>query len=88
MLRLLETMQLDVTQKQRHHRPPAQDEAGVVVLRCAFKLTPQRRGDGMGLGVLPEATGPFRGLVVLLEIGVHALGGQSPRCRSLVGVVR
>ena len=32
----------------------------------------------MGLGVLPEAIGPFCGLVVLLEIGVHALGGQPP----------
>ena len=32
----------------------------------------------MGLGVLPEAIGPFRGLVVLLEIGVHFLGAQSP----------
>ena len=42
----------------------------------------------MGLGELPEAIGPFRGLVVLLEIGVPALGGQSPRCRPLVGVVR
>ena len=26
----------------------------------------------MGLGVLPEAIGPFRSLVVLLEIGVQA----------------
>ncbi len=42
----------------------------------------------IGLGVLPEAIGPFRGLVVLLKIGVHALGSQSPRRRALVGVVR
>ena len=42
----------------------------------------------MGFDVLPEAIGPFRGLVVLLEIGVYVLGGQSPRCRPLVGVVR
>ena len=32
----------------------------------------------MGFGVLPEAIGPFRGLVVLLEIGVHALGASPP----------
>ena len=42
----------------------------------------------MGLGVLPEAIGPFRGLVVLLEIGVYALVGQSSCCRALVGVMR
>ena len=42
----------------------------------------------MGLGEYAEAIGPFRGSVVLLEIGVHALGGQSPSCKPLVGVVR
>ena len=42
----------------------------------------------MGLGVFPEAIGPFRGLVVLLEIRVYAFAGQSTRCRTLVGVVR
>ena len=59
-----------------------------MLVGCALELIPQRGGEGMGLGVLPEAIGPFRGLVVLLAIGVHALGGQSPRCRPLVGVVR
>ncbi len=29
----------------------------------------------MSLGVIPEAIGPFLGLVALLEIGVYALGG-------------
>jgi len=65
LLRLLEPMQLDVTQEQRHHRP----------------TTPRPglgRARSMGLGVLPEAIGPFRGLVVLLEIGVHALGASPP----------
>ena len=42
----------------------------------------------MGFGVLPKAIGLFSGLVVLLEIGIHVLEGQSPRCKSLVGVVR
>ena len=55
---------------------------------CTLELIPQRGGEGLGFGLLPEAIGPFRGLVALLEIGVHALGGQSPRSRPLVGVVR
>ena len=42
----------------------------------------------MDLGVVPEAIGPFRGLVVLLEIGVHARGVIYPSCRPLVGIVR
>ena len=42
LLRLLEPMQLDVTQQQRHHRPPAQDQAWVVFVRCALELIPQR----------------------------------------------
>ena len=42
----------------------------------------------MGLGVIPESIGPFRGLVVLLEIGVHALGAQFSLFSPLVGVVR
>ena len=42
----------------------------------------------MGLGELPEAIGPFRGLVVLLEIGVYELGGQSPSSKTSVGVLR
>ena len=32
LLRLLEPMQLDVTQEQRHHRLPAQDQAWVVLV--------------------------------------------------------
>ena len=69
-------MQLDVTQEQRHQRLPAQDQTWFVFVRCALELIPQRWGEGMGLGVLPEAIGPLCGLVVLLEIGVHAFGGQ------------
>ena len=42
LVRLLEPMQLDVTQQQRHHRPPAQDQAWVVLVRCALELIPQR----------------------------------------------
>ena len=71
-------MQLDVTQEQRHHRPPAQDQAWVVLVRCALELIPQRCGEGVGLGLVPEAIGPFRGLVVLFEIAVHALGASPP----------
>ncbi len=32
LVRLLESMQLDVTQKQRHYSPPAQDEALVLLV--------------------------------------------------------
>ena len=32
----------------------------------------------MSLGVIPEAVGPFRCLVVLLEIGVHGWGSATP----------
>ena len=32
LLRLLEPMQLDVTQEQRHHRPSAKDQAWVVLV--------------------------------------------------------
>ena len=42
LLRLLEPMQLDVTQEQRHHRPLAQDQAWVVLVRWALELIPQR----------------------------------------------
>ena len=87
LLRLLETMQLDMAQEQRHHGLPAQDQAWVVLVRCALELIPQRRGEGVGFGVIPEAIGSFRGLVALFEVEVQALGCQSPRCRPLVGVL-
>ena len=44
----------------------------------AWHRSRDRSRSGYGLGVVPEAIGSFRGLVSLLEIGVHAWGASSP----------